>query len=170
LSKSIEAYLVSRKLHMRLFCRVALLLLVAVNLTLTCQGHDTEAGHTGPHLALLAASSKLGMPSTEYPDFQPSTQHSALGTHSIASIASMASMAFMASVAPSAHEQPRARAVSIAGQDTSLSSTLSALGLVMLAVPLVTRPRLAGGWSAAAGLLRPQTFNRPDFPRPRQTL
>jgi hypothetical protein len=33
--------------------RVLLLSLVAVNLTLVCQGHAADGGHTGVHLALL---------------------------------------------------------------------------------------------------------------------
>ena len=33
--------------------RVLLLSLVAVNLTLVCQGHAVDGGHTGVHLALL---------------------------------------------------------------------------------------------------------------------
>lgn len=34
--------------------RLLLFVLVAVNLTLVCQGHATGSGHTGVHLALLA--------------------------------------------------------------------------------------------------------------------
>jgi hypothetical protein len=33
--------------------RLLLFILVAVNLTLVCQGHTVESGHTGVHLALL---------------------------------------------------------------------------------------------------------------------